>query len=173
MTKASRDFQVFVKPVGSKCNLGCLYCYYLEKEDLYPDVKSFRMPEDILEQYIVQHIEASTEPEINFSWQGGEPTLLGLEYFRRIVAIQQKHKPSSRYITNGIQTNGTLLDEKWCSFFANENFTVGISLDGPQEFHDRYRITMDRKPTFDQAMRGYELLQEHKVLSEILCVVVN
>ena len=141
MLKASRDFQVFVKPIGSICNLNCEYCYYLKKEHLYPEGESFRMPDLILEEVIVQHIEASTEPVIRFSWHGGEPTILGLDYFRKIVALQRKHQPYNRHIANGIQTNGILLNEDWCRFFAAEGFAVGLSLDGPMEMHDRYRIT--------------------------------
>jgi uncharacterized protein len=171
MAKASREFQVFVKPVGSICNLDCHYCYYLKKEQLYPKGESFRMSDDILEEYIVQHINASSEPVIRFSWHGGEPTVLGLGYFRKIVALQRKHQPSNQRIANGMQTNGTLLDEDWCRFLAKESFAVGLSLDGPQEMHDRYRVTKDQKPTFEQTMRGYKLLQKHQVYCDILCVV--
>jgi uncharacterized protein len=171
MVKASRDFQVFAKPIGSLCNLDCHYCYYLKTEHLYPKGESFRMPDNILEEYIVQHIDASSETVIRFSWHGGEPTVLGLDYFRKIVALQRKHQPSSRRIANGIQTNGTLLDEEWCRFFAAEGFAVGLSLDGDREMHDQYRVTKDQKPTHEQTMRGYRLLQKHRVYTDILCVV--
>ncbi len=171
MAKASRDFQVFVKPAGPLCNLDCHYCYYLKKEHLYPKGESFRMTDDLLERYIVQHIEACTEKEIRFSWHGGEPTVLGLDYFQKIVALQKKHKPANRLIANGMQTNGTLLDEQWGRFLAAENFAVGLSLDGPQEIHDRYRLTKDGGPTHEKSMRGYELLRKHKVDCDILCVV--
>ncbi|MBC8498186.1 anaerobic sulfatase maturase [Candidatus Bathyarchaeota archaeon] len=171
MVKASREFQVFVKPIGSICNLDCQYCYYLKKEHLYPEGESFRMPDDILEAYIAQHIDASPETVIRFSWHGGEPTVLGLDYFRKIVALQRKHKPPNRRITNGIQTNGTLLDEDWCRFLAKEGFAVGLSLDGPQEMHNRHRVTKDQKPTHEQTMLGYKLLHKHGVYTEILCVV--
>ena len=171
MGKASREFQIFAKPVGSICNLDCHYCYYLEKEQLYPKGESFRMPDDVLEEYIVQQIDASPGPVISFSWHGGEPTVLGLDYFCKIAALQRKHQPAKRRITNGIQTNGTLLNEEWCCFLAAEGFAVGISLDGPQEMHDRYRVTRDQQRTHEQAMRGYKLLQQHRILSEILCVV--
>ena len=171
MVKASREFQVFVKPAGAICNLDCHYCYYLQKEHLYPKGEGFRMPEDILEEYIVQHINASPESVIRFSWHGGEPTILGLDYFRQIVALQRKHQPSNRRITNGIQTNGTLLDEDWCRFLAAEGFAVGLSLDGPPEMHDRYRVTKNQKPTHEQTLRGYELLRQHRVDCDILCVV--
>lgn len=171
MVKASREFQVFVKPIGSICNLDCDYCYYLKKKHLYPNGETFRMSDEMLEEYIVQHIDASPETVIRFSWHGGEPTLLGLDYFRKIVALQHKHQPPDRLIANGIQTNGTLLDENWCRFFAEESFAVGLSLDGPKEMHDQYRLTRDRKPTHEQAMRGYRLLQKHQVQADILCVV--
>ncbi len=171
MVKASREFQVFAKPIGSICNLNCRYCYYLKKEHLYPKGESFRMPDEILEEYIVQHIDASPEPVIRFSWHGGEPTLLGLDYFRKIVDLQRKHQPPNHLISNGIQTNGTLLDDDWCHFFASEGFAVGLSLDGPQEIHDQYRVTKDQKPTHQQTMRGYKLLQKHRVYTDILCVV--
>ncbi|MFC1817400.1 anaerobic sulfatase maturase [Thermodesulfobacteriota bacterium] len=171
MVKASREFQVFAKPVGSICNLDCHYCYYLKKEHLYPKGELFRMPDDILEEYIVQHIDAFPGPVINFSWHGGEPTVLGLEYFRKIVALQRKHRPPNRRITNGIQTNGTLLDQEWCRFLAAEGFAIGLSLDGPREMHDRYRVTKGHKPTHKQVMRGYKLLRQHRIPCDILCVV--
>ncbi len=171
MVKASREFQVFAKPGGSLCNLDCHYCYYLKKEHLYPKGESFRMPDSILEKYIIQHIDASPGSVINFSWHGGEPTMLGLDYFRKIVELQRRHQPPHQSITNGIQTNGTLLDEEWCRFLAAEGFSVGLSLDGPQEMHDRYRVTKGQKPTHKQAMRGYEVLRQHRIPCDILCVV--
>jgi uncharacterized protein len=171
MVKASREFQVFAKPIGSICNLDCHYCYYLEKEHLYPEGESLRMPNEILEEYIAQHIDASPETTIRFSWHGGEPTVLGLDYFREVVALQRKHQPPDQRVVNGVQTNGTLLDEDWCRFFAKEGFAVGLSLDGPPEMHDRYRVTKDHKPTHERTMKGYELLQRHGVKTDILCVV--
>ena len=171
MAKASRDFQVFVKPTGSRCNLDCQYCYYLKKEHLYPQGESFRMPDDLLEEYIVQHIDASPGSTITFSWHGGEPLLLGQDYFEKIVELQRKHRPRDQRIINGLQTNGVLLDENWCRFFAAEGFSVGLSLDGPQEIHDRYRVTKGHKPTHREVMHGYKLLRQHRVLCDILCVV--
>lgn len=171
MTTASREFQIFVKPIGAVCNLDCRYCYYLKKRHLYPKGESFRMADDLLEEYVVQHIEASPKPLIHFSWHGGEPTLLGLDYFRKIVALQRKHQLPGRRIANGIQTNGTLLDEEWCRFFAAEGFYVGLSLDGPREFHDPYRVTKRKKPTHKQVMRAFRLLQKYRVHCDILCVV--
>jgi uncharacterized protein len=171
MAKASREFQVFVKPGGAVCNLGCHYCYYLGKKDLYPNTGAFRMPDDILEAYIAQHIDASPGPVINFSWHGGEPTVLGLDYFRRIVALQRRHLPVDRRITNGMQTNGTLIDEDWCRFLAKERFSVGLSLDGPEEMHNVYRLTKGGNGTHKQVMRGYRLLRKYKIPCDILCVI--
>jgi uncharacterized protein len=171
MAKAARDFQVFVKPGGAVCNLECRYCYYLGKERLYPERQSFRMPDGLLEATIVQHIEAAPGPVIRFSWHGGEPTVLGLAYFRKIVALQGKHQPSNRTIANGLQTNGVLLDEDWGRFLAAEGFAVGLSLDGPPDMHDPYRVGKDGKPTHERAMRGYDLLRKHGVPTDILCVV--
>jgi uncharacterized protein len=171
MSKASREFQVFAKPAGSSCNLNCRYCYYLKKADLYHAGEPLHMPDDILEEYIVQHIEASPAPVISFSWHGGEPSVLGLDYFRTIVELQRKHQPRERQIRNGVQTNGTLLNEEWCRFFATEGFGVGISLDGPEELHDLYRVSKKKGPTHEQAMRGYRLLQKHGIPFDVLCVV--
>ena len=171
MAKAARDFQVFVKPGGAVCNLECRYCYYLGKERLYPESRSFRMPDDLLEAYIVQHIEAAPDEIIRFSWHGGEPTVLGLDFFRKITALQGKHRPSRRTIANGLQTNGVLLDEEWGRFLAAEGFAVGLSLDGPPDMHDPYRVGKDGRPTHERAMRGYELLRKHGVPTDILCVV--
>ncbi len=171
MPPLSREFQVFVKLAGSQCNLSCKYCYYLEKRSLYPADKSVFMPPDILEKYIIQHIEASTDRVVRFSWHGGEPTLPGLDYFQNLVKLEKKHCPPGKRMINGIQTNGTLLNESWCRFLAEEDFFVGISLDGSQEMHDHYRVTRNGKPTFDRVMRGWDLLRKHHIAAEILCVV--
>ena len=173
MQTASREFQVMVKPIGAVCNLDCRYCYYLSKRELYPAAGPFRMADDLLERYIVQHMDSSPAQSILFSWHGGEPTLLGLDYFRRIVALQRKHRPPGREILNGIQTNGTLLDEEWCRFLAAEKFFVGLSLDGPKELHDRYRIDKQEKPTHKSVLRAFRLLQRLRVHVDVLCVVHN
>jgi uncharacterized protein len=167
----SREFQVFVKPVGSTCNLSCSYCYYLYKKDLYPGKNRFIMDEDLLERYIIQQIEATTEQVVMFSWHGGEPTMAGLDFFRKAVRLQKKHLPAGKELINGIQTNGTLLDDEWCSFFAAEGFIIGISIDGPEELHNKYRFYSGGKPSFKKVLRGYELLRKHNVTMEILCVV--
>ncbi len=171
MGKASREFQVFAKPVGAVCNLDCRYCYYLEKRRLYPAAEPFRMSEYLLEHYIIQHIEASPGPVITFSWHGGEPTVLGLEYFRRIVALQRRHCPAGTRILNGMQTNGILFDDEWCRFLACENFGIGLSLDGPQEMHDRYRVTRGGEPSHRQTTQAFELLRRYGIPCDILCVV--
>ena len=171
MTSPSREFQVFVKPLGAVCNMACSYCYYLEKDSLPGESKKFRMPDVLLEEYIVQHIEASTEKLITFSWHGGEPMLAGPGFFRRIVEIQKRHCPKGRWIKNGIQTNGTMLDRDWCRFLAEEQFAVGVSLDGPKKYHDHHRFDRKGESTFERTLAGIRLLQEHGLDPEILCVV--
>ena len=165
------DFQVFVKPVGAICNMACKYCYYLEKHDLYPESTVFRMPDDLLEAYIVQHISASSGPVIFFSWHGGEPTMAGLQFFKRMVRLQQKHVPENCRIVNGLQTNGTLLNHEWCRFLKKENFVVGISLDGPEKFHSLNRIRKDGQSSFMEVLQGYRFLKSYGIPCEILCVV--
>ena len=171
MAKASRSFQIFAKPIGSVCNLSCSYCYYLSKADLFSKGDSVHMSDDVMEEYIAQHIKTSPDSVIRFSWHGGEPTLLGPDYFRRIVKVQKKHRLAKREILNGIQTNGTLLTEEWCRFLSEENFSVGLSMDGPQEIHDKYRLTKNGAPTHEQTFRGYRLLQQQGITPDILCVV--
>jgi len=162
-----REFQIFAKPVGARCNLHCTYCYYLP----HGDSESQRMPDDLLEIYIRQHIQACSNQVIQFSWHGGEPTLLGLEGFRKIVAVQKKYCPTGKRVINGIQTNGILLDKDWCRFLAKEGFAVGLSLDGPEEIHNRFRVTPKQNPTYSQVLEAYELLREHNIPTECLCVV--
>jgi len=171
MAAASRSFQVFVKPAGAACNLACRYCYYLRTGGAEEPGGPARMPEDLLETYIAQHIAASPDEIVRFSWHGGEPTVLGVGYFRRIVGIERRLSPPGRTIANGMQTNGTLLDEEWGRFLAAEGFSVGLSLDGPREIHDRHRLTRDGRSSFDETMRGYGILRYHGVPTDILCVV--
>jgi uncharacterized protein len=171
MGKESREFQIFVKPAGAACNLRCRYCYYLDKQALHIGRKSSVMTDDLLEKYIIQHIEASTEETISFSWHGGEPLMAGMDTFRSIVALQKKYKPEGSKIVNGIQTNGTLIDEEWASFLAAENFMVGLSIDGPGDLHNRYRKTADNKTSLQRALNGYDILRSHGIVCEILCVV--
>src|SRR5664279_6211459 len=171
MGHISREFQVFVKPVGADCNLKCKYCYYLEKDNLYGGKKPHLMADDILERYINQHIDASTEDIIHFSWHGGEPLLAGIDFYRKALKIQSVNCPAGKTILNGIQTNGTLLTVEWCRFLAEEGFAVGISLDGPAELHDNFRITINGKKTWEQVNNGIQLLKKHNLIPEILCVV--
>jgi len=171
MAQALREFQVMAKPVGPLCNLDCAYCYYLEKKDFYPKTRSYRMADDLLEEYIVQHIEACPKELVFFAWHGGEPTLLGIDYFRRIIELQQKHRPMGRRILNGIQTNGTLLDDDWCRFLSTYGFQVGVSLDGPRELHDCNRVTKQGDPTHRQVVQAYRLLRKYGIDVDILCVV--
>lgn len=173
MSKPTRDFQIFVKPAGAICNLDCHYCYYKDKSILYPATDAFHMPENLLEEYIVQHIEAAPGPAVDFSWHGGEPTTLGIAFFQKVVELQRKHKPAGWNIRNGIQTNGLLLDEEWGRFLQREGFRVGLSLDGPAELHDPYRVTRGGSPTHGQVMHAYELLRKMQVQIDILCVVHN
>ncbi len=170
MTMNSRVFQIFVKPVGASCNLRCSYCYYLAKKNLYPE-SSLIMNDQLLEKYIIQHIKASTDATIMFSWHGGEPTLAGIDFFRKAIALQKKHIPEGKNIINGIQTNGVLLNDEWCRFFSDEKFLVGISIDGPEEIHNMNRRNIDGIGSFSQTMRGYELLIKHEITTEILCVL--
>ena len=171
MTKMPREFQIFAKPVGSACNLNCRYCYYPGKKSLYPDKDHFLMTDYILEKYIVQHIKASTETIINFSWHGGEPLLAGIEFYRKVLRLQSFHKPDGKSVLNGIQTNGTLIDEEWCSFLSENNFIIGISIDGPPEFHNIFRTSKDFSPSWHQVISGFQLLKKHGVIPEVLCVV--
>lgn len=162
-------FHVMTKPVGPICNLDCKYCFYLEKERLYPD-SDWKMPDDVLESYIRQYIQAQSTETISFAWQGGEPTLLGVDYFRKVVEFQNKHAGSKR-IQNAFQTNGVLLDDRWGEFLAQNRFLVGISIDGPRELHDRYRVDKGGQPTFDRVMRGLGFLKKHGAEFNTLTVI--
>ncbi len=174
MPETPPAFQVMTKPIGPKCNLDCKYCYYLEKERFYPEEKRFRMSDEVLELYIRDYIaaqRASGLSEIWFSWQGGEPTMLGLDYFRRVVALEQKYCPEGVVIRNALQTNATLIDAEWASFFKQEGFLVGVSIDGPQKIHDRYRYYRNGTGSFDKVMEGIRILQAHDVEINALVVV--
>ena len=173
LTKASvpwRPFHLMTKPIGPACNLRCDYCFYLEKERLFPASERFRMRDDVLGSYILQYLESQLGPELQFAWQGGEPTLMGLDFFRKIVKLQRKHA-QGRMIHNSLQTNGTLLDDEWCDFLAKEKFLVGLSLDGPRHIHDRHRVKADGSGSFDEVMRGLRLLKKHRVeFNSLTCV---
>lgn len=160
-------FHVMLKPRGAICNLDCSYCYYLAKELLYPGSR-FRMASDLLEDYTRQYIEAQRVPEVTFAWQGGEPTLMGLDFFRLAMQFQQKYQRPGMHIQNTLQTNGTILDDEWCSFFREHHFLIGLSLDGPRAMHDAYRVDKGGKPTFDRVMEGVAMLKKHGVEFNIL-----
>lgn len=158
------------KPAGPGCNLRCAYCYYLGKAALFPQ-GPWRMPEALLERYIVQRLESSPGPVTHFEWHGGEPTLLGLDYFRTIVRIQRAHRPAGRRVSNGIQTNGLLLDEAWAGFLSEEGFSVGLSLDGPADLHDEFRKAAGGGATHAQATAAFRLLRRRGVFCNALCVL--
>ena len=160
-------FHVMAKPTGAQCNLDCAYCFFLKKDQLYP-TSTFRMTDEVMESYVRQTIEAQL-PSI--AWQGGEPTLMGLDFFRRVMAVERKYLKPGQQIENTLQTNGILIDEAWCRFLREHNFLVGISLDGPRQLHDVYRRDKGGEPTFDKVVRAIRLMQEHKVEFNILCTV--
>jgi uncharacterized protein len=163
-------FHLMAKPGGPRCNLSCRYCFYLSKRDLYPGSR-FRMSDKVLEEYISQTIAAHCIPEVTFAWQGGEPTLLGRDFFEKVMLLQKKYCKPGMVIHNTIQTNGILLDDKWCEFFRKNRFLVGISIDGPQVLHDACRTDIAGKGTFDCVMQGLSLLKKHNVDFNILCTV--
>jgi uncharacterized protein len=163
-------FHVLAKPSGATCNLACSYCFFLDKELLYPGSK-FRMSEDILETYIQQLIAAHRSNEVTVAWQGGEPTLMGLQFYQRAIELQKKYARPGMRFENTMQTNGTLLDDEWCAFFKENNFLIGLSLDGPRRLHDIHRVDKGGAPTFDKVMRGLRLLQRHGVEYNILVTV--
>ena len=164
---------VMAKPIGPICNLDCEYCFYLHKEELFPKGERWRMPEETLETFIRQYIEAqpSGVPEITFAWQGGEPTLLGVDFFRRAVELEKEHAPPGTKIVNALQTNGVLLDDEWCQFLKQENVLVGLSIDGPAELHDRYRYDKQGRPTFPAVLNALKRLKAHHVEFNALIVV--
>jgi len=161
---------VLAKPTGAVCNLQCSYCFFLNKERLYPGSR-FRMSDDVLETYIRQLIESHQNQRVTVSWQGGEPTLMGIDFFKKAIIFQEKYRKPGMIFENILQTNGTLLNDEWCEFFRKHDFLVGISIDGPQHLHDLHRLDKQGKPTFDRVMRGLRLLQKHGVDYNILTTV--
>ena len=162
---------MLAKPIGSRCNLACSYCFYLEKEPLlYPTAESPRMSEATLEKFVRDYLAAQPGEEVQFAWQGGEPTLMGVEFFERAVQLQ-RHYAAGRRVTNALQTNGTLLDDRWGMFLAREKFLVGLSLDGPRAMHDAFRLDRSDRPTWERVMRGLKLLKKHRVEFNTLTVV--
>lgn len=163
----SRPLYVMLKPVGSRCNLSCRYCYYLEKAHYYDETADFRMSDAVLEEFVRQYLEAQTSSEVLFIWHGGEPLLCGLDFYKHALSLQQRYA-GGRHIDNCIQTNGTLITEEWCRFFKENNFLVGVSIDGPKHFHDAYRCR-----SYDAVVRGIELLNKHDVQWNAMAVVNN
>jgi uncharacterized protein len=167
-----QGIHVVAKPIGPSCNLNCEYCFYLEKQALFTTGEKYRMSDKVLSAFITNYITSQPTPVVEFVWQGGEPTLLDIDFFKRVVDLQ-KPFVKRKTITNSLQTNGTLLTDKWCRFLKKNNFMVGISLDGPKEIHDRYRRDRKGSGTFDQVMRGLKLLQEHEVDYNVLACVAR
>ncbi len=157
-----KAFHIMAKPSGSACNLLCDYCFYLKKDKLYPG-SDFRMSAQVHEAYIRQLLEFHQGPQVTVAWQGGEPTLMGLDFFRHSVDLQKKHQKPDTYIENTFQTNGILLNDEWCRFFRENNFLVGLSMDGPRELHDFYRKDKAGRGTFDRVLPAARLLQKHQV----------
>jgi uncharacterized protein len=165
-----RPFTLLVKPACADCNLRCEYCFYLGNCALYPDHKRHRMPEPVLEQ-MIQTYMATEQPAYSFGWQGGEPTLMGLDFFRKVTSLQERHGRAGASVANGLQTNATLIDDAWAEHLHRYNFLVGCSLDGPAEIHDRYRLTAAGKPTHADVLRGIRTLERHGVEFNILVLV--
>ena len=161
---------VLAKPTGSTCNLKCAYCFFLNKERLYPG-SHFRMSDEMLENYISQLIESHRSNKVTVAWQGGEPTLMGVEFYRRAIELQEKYRKPGMTFENTMQTNGTRLNDEWCQFLRKNDFLVGISIDGPRKLHDAHRVDKQGRPTFDRVMRGLRLLQKHGVEYNVLVTV--
>lgn len=166
----AKPLYVMLKPAGAHCNLACKYCYYLEKNKLYPTAQRHLMSNEMLEQFIREYIEAQTMNQVLFTWHGGEPLLRSIDFYRKALSLQQKYA-GGRHIDNIIQTNGTLLTDEWCEFFAQNHWLVGISIDGPQPYHDHYRLTAAGKPSWKKVMQGIKLLKKHGVEWNAMAVV--
>ena len=166
----AKPLYVMLKPAGAHCNLACKYCYYLEKNKLYPTAQRHLMSDEMLEQFTRDYIEAQTMNQVLFTWHGGEPLLRSIDFYRKALSLQQKYA-GGRRIDNVIQTNGTLLTDEWCEFFAQNHWLVGISIDGPQPDHDHYRLTAAGKPSWKKVMQGIKLLKKHGVEWNAMAVV--
>ena len=167
---APAAFHVLAKPSGPICNLDCTYCFFLSKEALYPGDR-FRMTDEVLEAYLRQLLEAHTAPEVTIAWQGGEPTLMGVDFFRRALEIAERYRRPGQVLQHTMQTNATLLTDEWCALLREHRFLVGVSIDGPRELHDTYRVDKRGAPTFDKVMAGLTLLRQHEVDVNVLCTV--
>lgn len=168
---ATRPFHLMAKPSGARCNIDCQYCFFLSKEKLYPDSR-FRMAPDVMEAYVRQTLESQPpEAEVNICWQGGEPTLMGLEFYRRVVEMAEQYRRPGQAVSHSIQTNGILLTDEWCAFLKEHHFLVGISMDGPRELHDAFRVDRMGRGTFDKVLAAYRRLQAHGVEHNVLCTL--
>jgi uncharacterized protein len=165
-----KGFHILTKPIGPICNLNCKYCFYTEKTAFYPEKKDFRMSDEVLEAFIHKYISSQQIPEIQFVWQGGEPTLMNLDFFHKVISLQKKYADGKKII-NSLQTNGTLIDDKWCKFLKENDFLVGLSLDGPAELHDLYRMDINGNPTLNKVINTLYLLKEYEIpYNVLLCV---
>ena len=169
-TPFAKPLYVMLKPAGAHCNLACKYCYYLEKNNLYQNTPRHLMSDETLEQFTREYIEAQTMPQVLFTWHGGEPLMRSIDFYKKALALQKKYA-HGKQIDNVIQTNGTLLTDEWCEFFAQNHWLVGISIDGPQEYHDHYRVTPAGKPSWEKVMQGIQLLKKHRVEWNAMAVV--
>ena len=169
-TPFAKPLYVMLKPAGAHCNLACKYCYYLEKNNLYQNTPRHLMSDETLEQFTREYIEAQTMPQVLFTWHGGEPLMRSIDFYKKALALQKKYA-HDKQIDNVIQTNGTLLTDEWCEFFAKNHWLVGISIDGPQEYHDHYRVTPAGKPSWEKVMQGIQLLKKHRVEWNAMAVV--
>lgn len=169
-TPFAKPLYVMLKPAGAHCNLACKYCYYLEKNNLYQNSHRHLMTDEMLEQFTREYIEAQTMPQVLFTWHGGEPLMRSIDFYKKALALQKKYA-NGKQIDNVIQTNGTLLTDEWCEFFAKNHWLVGISIDGPQEYHDHYRVTPAGKPSWEKVMQGIQLLKKHHVEWNAMAVV--
>mgnify|MGYP002761811625 FL=1 len=169
-TPFAKPLYVMLKPAGAHCNLSCKYCYYLEKNNLYQNSHRHLMTDEMLEQFTREYIEAQTMPQVLFTWHGGEPLMRSIDFYKKALALQKKYA-HGKQIDNVIQTNGTLLTDEWCEFFAKNHWLVGISIDGPQEYHDHYRVTPAGKPSWEKVMQGIQLLKKHRVEWNAMAVV--
>ena len=169
-TPFAKPLYVMLKPAGAHCNLACKYCYYLEKNNLYQNTPRHLMSDEMLEQFTREYIEAQTMPQVLFTWHGGEPLMRSIDFYKKALALQKKYA-HGKQIDNVIQTNGTLLTDEWCEFFAQNHWLVGISIDGPQEYHDHYRVTPAGKPSWEKVMQGISLLKKHRVEWNAMAVV--
>ena len=170
VTPFAKPLYVMLKPAGAHCNLACKYCYYLEKNNLYQNSHRHLMSDEMLEQFTREYIEAQTMPQVLFTWHGGEPLMRSIDFYKKALALQKKYA-HGKQIDNVIQTNGTLLTDEWCEFFAKNHWLVGISIDGPQEYHDHYRVTPAGKPSWEKVMQGISLLKKHRVEWNAMAVV--